>query len=105
MTHSNNSNMILRHEYEIQQPQNVKIFKNWPAAPAIKRSTIKQIIARNIFMKKSVFKGWCAQHQLRKKNQTISILRLKCWVPFFGVLCDFVVLGGLGGYPLQQIFW
>ena len=32
-------------------------------------------------------------------------MRLKCWVPFFGVLCDFVVLGGLGGYPLQQIFW
>ena len=23
---------------------------------------------------------------------------------FFGVLCDFVVLGGLGGYPLQQCF-
>ena len=36
--------------------------------------------------------------------QTISIMRLKCWVPFFGVLCNFVVLGGLGGYPLQQIF-
>ena len=39
------------------------------------------------------------------KNQSISILWLKCWVPFVGVLGDFVVLGGLGSYPLQQIFW
>ena len=34
------------------------------------------------------------------KNPTISILWLKCWVPFFSVLGHFVILGGLGGYPL-----
>ena len=60
---------------------------------------------KTIFEEKKFFK-WVVRTaptwKKKVKSYTISILWLKYWVPFFNVVGDFIIFGGLGGKPIQK---
>ena len=45
------------------------------------------------------------EYEIQQQHKVYFFQNWPAAPAFFGVLCDFAVLGDLGGYPLQQIFW